>query len=149
MRRRKRLAVLAAVAALVAAGILLSRPEPPLRATLANLETVREGMTRAEVAAILGPPGNYASGPTRFHGPASLVATEEEGEVVAAFWNWYTDTDDLEVVFDASGRVAECVNNPNRRIEQGPLDTLLWRIQHEWRRWYPEEEVRYIAASRW
>jgi outer membrane protein assembly factor BamE (lipoprotein component of BamABCDE complex) len=55
MRMRKLLVALAGLAVVVAAGVVALWPQP-LRATWENYDSIREGMTRAEVVAILGPP---------------------------------------------------------------------------------------------
>lgn len=58
MRRRKLLAglITATVVAGVATLALWPRPDP---VTLANYDRVEEGMSPAEVTALLGPPGDY------------------------------------------------------------------------------------------
>src|SRR5262245_31156651 len=64
MRGRKRLWVLVGLAAvLLAVGAFMAGPPPPDRVTRANFDRVWEGMSRAEVEAILGPPGDYTTGP--------------------------------------------------------------------------------------
>src|SRR6516164_10518508 len=63
MRRRTLLVVLAGLAGLVAAVVVVLWPRPSLRITLENCKRIREGMSRAEVEAILGPPGDYRTGP--------------------------------------------------------------------------------------
>ena len=59
-RRRKLLVALAGLAVVVAVGavILWSQLEPD-RITQASFERIRVGMTRADVAAILGPAGDF------------------------------------------------------------------------------------------
>jgi hypothetical protein len=61
MRRRKLLVALAGLAVVVAVGVVVLWP-PEDRITEANLERIKEGMTQAEVEAILGPPGDYRTG---------------------------------------------------------------------------------------
>jgi hypothetical protein len=82
MRRRKliaataRLAVLAVLAALTVLalfGAFAMRP-PPNQITWVTFGRIREGMSRAEVEAILGPPGNYATGTTAFDGPTQSLS---------------------------------------------------------------------------
>ena len=60
MRRRKLLVVLAGLA-VVAAGVVVLWPRPD-RITRENCDRIRPGMTRAEVEAILGPPDDYRTG---------------------------------------------------------------------------------------
>jgi hypothetical protein len=53
---------------LVLLGAFLGLAWPrPSRVTAANFERIKEGMSRAEVEAILGPPGDYTTGPTFIH----------------------------------------------------------------------------------
>jgi len=62
MRKWKLRRVLAGLAVLMAAATFLFWHGRD-RVTAENYERLRKGMTRAEVEAILGPPGDYASGP--------------------------------------------------------------------------------------
>jgi hypothetical protein len=57
MRRRRLLVVLAGLAVVVAAGVVVLWPRPD-RVTRVNCDRIREGMSRAEVVGILGPPGD-------------------------------------------------------------------------------------------
>jgi hypothetical protein len=109
MRRRTLLAALAAgVLVLLALGAVVQWPEPN-RVTQENYARIEMGMNRAEVEAILGPPGDYRTGST------SLEVTEAgsrrlqdayaryHGDVRVVFWQG----DELLVclVFDTAGRV--------------------------------------------
>ena len=61
MFRHKRLLLLFAVLVAACGSFLLPRPDA--RITPANCDKIREVMTKQEVEAILGPPGNYTSWP--------------------------------------------------------------------------------------
>jgi hypothetical protein len=144
MRTRKLWWVVAGLAmlALLAAGAFALWPRPD-RVTRENVHRISEGMTRAEVEAILGPPGDYSTGPLREHGCpqssyhdlAMLMAEVGEGGAL-----WLSDTGQAVIWFDSRGRVmedpffSECAREP-----QGPLDNLLWRANRQWRRWFPEK----------
>jgi hypothetical protein len=52
-----------ALVALLAAGAFVMWPRPD-RITRENYQRIRYGMSRGEVEAILGPPGDYTSAPT-------------------------------------------------------------------------------------
>jgi len=80
MRRRKLLVALAGLAVVVAAGVLVQWPAPTSRLTLENLGHLREGMTRAEVEAILGAPGDYSTGQLEFVGQPRSVRIEPSKE---------------------------------------------------------------------
>jgi hypothetical protein len=63
MRRRTLLVALAGLAVVVGAGTVVLWPRAD-RITLENFDRIKKGMRRAEVEAILGPPGDYTTGPT-------------------------------------------------------------------------------------
>ncbi len=69
MSRRRLLGALALVLALafgIAVGMLLRRTVfRPRLFTIASYQRVAQGMSRADVEAALGPPGDYTTGPTR------------------------------------------------------------------------------------
>jgi hypothetical protein len=69
MRRRKPLVALAGLAVVVAAGVVVLWPRTaPERITRENYDRIRNGMSRAEVEAILGPPRDYSTGPLQYAG---------------------------------------------------------------------------------
>jgi hypothetical protein len=100
MRRRKLLVVLAGLAVVGAAGAVVLWPKPPSRITQENFDLIRDGMTRAEVEAILGPPGDQRTGLGEMYlqegpgGPLGLGAGWfPEGEVCGTVW--LPDPDDV------------------------------------------------------
>jgi hypothetical protein len=141
MRRRKLLVALAGLAMVVAAGTFILWPravvlEPrPLRATRQNYDRIRIGITRAEVEASLGPPGDYTTGPT--HPTGRDHGVEGSSLVCASVTQWLTDNGSIVVEFDARGRVRGWSWGGTQRVEQGPLDTLLWNANRQWHRWFP------------
>jgi hypothetical protein len=131
MKRKRLLLVLAALAALAVAGTAVLWPRRP-RVTREKFDRIREGMTRADVEAILGPPGDYRNGPTRYEKvgpPEGLRLFRRE------FW-WYDDGT-FDVGFDGTGRIRWSVLFPARRVNAGALDNLRWRAKRQWRRWPP------------
>jgi hypothetical protein len=81
---------------------LLLWPQPS-RVTRENFDRIREGMSRAEVEAILGPPVVYANGPVFL--PAlkqCVLGGEPRGPTYLA---WYTDDATVSIDFDESGGV--------------------------------------------
>lgn len=92
MTKRRLVWVIVAVClalAVVLAGALVVRPHPVVNR--ANFERVNEGMTRAEVEAILGRlPGDDAPAPD------------------AAVCSWMGDGTEILVAFDKNGRVEGC-----------------------------------------
>jgi hypothetical protein len=61
MRRRTLLVALAGLAVMVAAGVGALWPRPS-RVTGENFDRIEKGMSRAEIEAVLGPPGDYRTG---------------------------------------------------------------------------------------
>jgi hypothetical protein len=142
MRKRKLLAV-GGVLALVAAGAFVAWP-PAYRITIKNLERVQEGMSRADVEAILGPPGDYRTVPgrelfaiDRAIQSSRVKAREDEFSLGLAFLVWSGDAHTIRIAFGPEG-VLDSYIEPVLRQEQSPLDNFLWRAKRQWRRWFPE-----------
>jgi hypothetical protein len=118
------------------------------RITRENWERINADMSRAELEAILGPPGDYTTGPTElvgnvghvegtgYSGPSRGIVTTALAEADLERWIWYGDAGEICVDRWSGG----CMKtfHPERRVDQGPLDNLLWRIQRQWRKWFPE-----------
>jgi hypothetical protein len=156
MRRRKLRWVLAGLAVLVGtAGLIVQSPQPPSRITRENYYRVREGMTRAEVEAILGPPGDYRTslGETACVGPEPWswdVDLEDYCDRIATWQHiggkyaerqssgiWRSDSIEIGMFSDDdSGRILThfvC----GRRTTGSPLEKLFWRAKRQWHRWFP------------
>jgi hypothetical protein len=154
MRRRKLRWVLAGLTvALVAVWAFVLWPRPD-RVTQENFDRIAEGMSRAEVEAILGPPGDYSSGPLKTDGEGfypmlpdgsglvedarnpviSWAAYGGEGERV----EWRNDNHLIDVDFNADGVFRSKNHRDAARVDQWPLDNLLWRAKRQWRNWFPE-----------
>jgi hypothetical protein len=160
MRRRKLLVVLAGLAVVVAAGVVVLWPRPPSRITRENFERIKEGMSRAEVEAILGPPGDYRTGRGEMdYGTENEAWMPDTGPDLAGpdfapletNWrrapgqspedptlraDWMGDSFGIAIAIGQSGSVEEKVGLP-RRTTQGPLDNLVWRVKRQWHRWFP------------
>jgi hypothetical protein len=105
----------------------------PARITRQNCDRVREGMTMGEVEAILGPPGDYATEPTRGYmgsGPQMMPWTTRE---------WVTDETVIWVDFDAAGKATGKQCSGNCSLNAGAVDTLRWRAKRLWHRLLPEQ----------
>jgi hypothetical protein len=136
MRRRRLLLALVAIAVLVAVGMVVPWPRPPDRVTQANCRLVSRGMALAEVEAILGPPGDYRTGPTIWDlnfPPVRFVNPDPTCEWV----HWDGDAASLSVTFNSQRKVLNTYYTPNQSLDKGPLDNLLWRAKRQWRRWFP------------
>jgi hypothetical protein len=140
MRRRKLLAVIAGLAVL-ALGAFVMWPRPD-RITRENYDFINEGMTLAEVEAILGPPGDHTTGDTEanpfgdwrsWRSPTTIV--EFDGFSCGC---WIADTVAIYVNFDDTGHVMTKYHYQNHKIEHGSIANFLWRAKRHWRQWFPE-----------
>jgi hypothetical protein len=144
---------MAGLAVVAAAGAVVLWPGAE-RITEANFERIKQGMSRAQVEAILGPPGDYRSG----HGATNYgraYGRDVMGWVVdpdvhpypPPSWSkipegphnwgyWHGDSFQISVAIDDSGHVQEMHGFP-RRTTQGAVANLLWRLKRQWHRWFP------------
>jgi hypothetical protein len=145
---------LAGLAVLVVVGVIFVLWPQPERITRQNFDRIREGMTRADVEAILGPPGDHRTrlGETNLLGQNWLPDSDEydpgvatwraargnaiEGHISGAVW--IGDTLDVRVFVDDTGRVFDA-SADERRTTKHALDSLFWRVRHQWRRWLTEK----------
>jgi hypothetical protein len=131
---RKRKLRWVAVVLLIAAGAFVAWPPPP-RVTRENFDRLQEGMTPAEAKAILGPPGDYTTGPCFEHpfGPGG-----HSGDLTLPYHLlWTTDTLYVHVCYGDAGKVAGLAWGIPHRQEQSPLENLVWRAKRQWRKWFP------------
>jgi hypothetical protein len=122
---------------------------PPARPGMQDFEQIRDGMTRDEVYAVVGPPGDYSSGPLMnlanfiacpagprdaddFLPPSIETLT---GEIVERV-EWRTDNAIASVFFRPTGRVRDKYLSAVSRIGQTPVENLLWRAKRQWYRWF-------------
>src|SRR5262249_46982774 len=129
----------------------------------ANCARIREGMSRAEVEAILGgPPGDYRAvltepdGNEPFYAVVRVLDEDERVRQDEALqrmtaeedleWRrlnrpgpdrWQGDTGNIYVTFFWPEGAVDWRFSPERTIEQGRLDNLVWRIKRQWRKWFP------------
>jgi hypothetical protein len=140
MRSRKLRWVVGGLA-LFAVGAFVLWPQPN-SITQENCNRIREGMSRAEVAAILGvPSGDYRTGPT-------LI---DQG-----WWNWQRyqstcrsvggtaecwRTDDMWLLDDYNGadEVARESHCTDQRLKVNLFENIRWRAKRQWDRWFPEQ----------
>jgi hypothetical protein len=65
------------------------------------------------------------------------LAGSWDGEATTTRLFWQADTCDFTVILDSSGAVTMSGACPQKRLEQSPLDNLIWRAKRQWRRWFP------------
>jgi hypothetical protein len=138
MRRRKLLVALAGLAVVVAVGVVGLWPQPQSdRVTREYYNRIHAGMALGEVVATLGPPGDYTTGPTEFRG---VQAIEDTSRWTSPDKKWEGDQGVIFVALDrgAAQRIRRAWFRGWTKIEQSPLDNLLWRAKRQWRRWFPE-----------
>jgi hypothetical protein len=125
------------------------RSTSPFRPGMEHFDRIRDGMTRDEVCAVVGPPGDYSSGPLM--DAASLIACNggprdaedyrppstdtATGEIVERV-EWRTDNAIASVFFRPTGEVRDKYLSAVWRIGQSPVENLLWRAKRQWRRWF-------------
>jgi hypothetical protein len=141
--RRQRLVLAAAILAVVlaTAAVVLRRQED--RITQDNCDRIREGMTPAEVEAILGPQGDYRNGPTE---PEYLNPYPSGID-----WDWaevwqgdrgailvYRKGHDPCIIGSGPDRVEGARFVEVQRVQQNPLANLVWLAKRQWRHWFPE-----------
>jgi hypothetical protein len=69
-----------------------------------NFSRLRDGMTRADVETIFGPPGDHSNGPTQdAQDYASFHAGRETGDENVVIVKWKDDTAEVSAVFDDAG----------------------------------------------
>jgi hypothetical protein len=139
MRRRTLLVVLAALAVMIAAGaVVLWLQSEQARVTQANFERIRDGMTRAEVAAILGPPGDFRTKESIVLEPPTVdrvIHYPPPGPPMVAYDQWISDSHVASIAFcPASCLVEARWFMDNVPIEQSAFETALWRLKRLWQR---------------
>jgi hypothetical protein len=105
---------------------LLVWPQPD-RITQENFDRIRKGMSRAEVEAILGPPGDY-----RFTRMQCLPSFKQRSIEL----DWYTDTASVNVCLDESRGVVEMRFYEPYGPETSYLYALFLRAKWKWHGWF-------------
>jgi hypothetical protein len=126
--------------ALLAAAAFAVWPWPD-RITEENFNRIKEGMSRADMEAILGPAGDYTTGPV-LGGPRESWHRrnfDEDPDSVKQRITWIGDRGWIVALADAEGRPRRLVFSPAEKGKQGSLDNLLWRAKRQWRKWFPEK----------
>jgi hypothetical protein len=125
----------AGLAVLLTVGAFALWPQPD-RVTPESFERIRYGMRRAEVRAILGPPGDYRTGPVYEDVRPALGFFSGRPQCDEWFW----DFGYFVVQFDSSEAVMSTSLISTERVHQSSLDNLLWRAKRQWRKWFLEPE---------
>jgi hypothetical protein len=99
-----------------------------------NYDRIRMGMNWTEVADVLGPPGDFTTGRI-WPPPAARGLLDVDRGTDAA--EWKTDRILVRVEFTARGTVVGRMCALTSRIEQGPIENLLWQLKRQWHGWFP------------
>lgn len=164
-----RVFVLAVGLVTLAAGVLLGWPRPS-RLTAENFDRIREGMTLAEVEALLGPCGDYRTGPTTCTGPydpwspwGRCPPAMFPTAMSAGFWicEWKSDSAEVTVLLKPPGDFQPWHLAPDEMppggvisahwrdvtLQQGYLSNLMWRAERRWKRWFHQPRRRLGGSS--
>jgi hypothetical protein len=116
-----------AVLALVAARPLLFPPTNP-RLTRVNFDRIKEGMKLADIEAILGPPGDYRTGPVDKDLQIDTV------HLSSGPWShaWFGDKAIILTWIDEDGTVYMPRFEPVEMEPVGLLALLRWRCDRWW-----------------
>jgi hypothetical protein len=134
MWKQTLLVALAGLAVILGSSVFVGWPRPDL-VTQEAYDRIRMGMSRAEVENILGPPGDYSSGPTSGGiGYLGILEARTRGTEAAS---WNGDTGEILLTFDDERRVTTMHFGPNEVHRLGPFETVLWRAKRQWHRWFP------------
>jgi hypothetical protein len=133
MQRRKLQWALAGLAVVVTSGAAVLWPRTE-QITRQNFDRIHTGMTRTEVEAILGRPGDYSTAP---------IEVEYRGDSVRVPDRWVSDQAVIAISFfdahdQAKGtqRVAYSLFNRAKPIEQTSFENLVWRAKRQWHHWF-------------
>jgi hypothetical protein len=156
MRRRKLLVVLAGPAVVLAVGAIVLWPRED-RITQQNCDRIGEGMTRAQVVAILGPPGDYRTVQTvdpiplwyrsvpptpaeyakaAYDREHVFVLRDNYRPVPVERLDWLGDGGDIFVWVRPEGVSSHGMRSSDK-VAQTPFENFLWRAKRQWHRWFP------------
>jgi hypothetical protein len=120
-------------------------PSLPSPVTALNFVRVKDGMTLAEVTAILGPPGDYTSAATTVDDgapAAQFLVFRKEGVRLHDTELWRTDTAHAFVDFDRAGLAFRGCYTPMRKVSASPIPDnsqwakVVWKVKELWHRWF-------------
>jgi hypothetical protein len=128
--------MLAALAVVTAVAFVLWPRNTPL-VTRENYERIVSDMTPSDVETILGPAGDYRTGPTEECGKtaAAWLSAKRESRVHRCYGDWWeSDSAAIFVQMDPEGDI---LKEYTPCTLKGPLEVFLWRAKRQWRKWFP------------
>jgi hypothetical protein len=147
-------ASVAGLAAAMAVGAIMLWPIPPSRLTMENVALIRKigwrrtwndcsdsgradwRIDREDVETILGPPGDYRTGPTRVLPPdddSQPGPTLPEDRLIHL--RWQGDQLNVRARVDLNGRLRGLESEKVAAVPHGAVETLFWRGSYWWQRW--------------
>ncbi len=110
----------------------------PSSLTRQQFNRIKVGMSRAQVEAILGPPGDYRSAESESDG-----SPRQPGDRFGDFGgggseSWDTDTGIASVEFDSSQNVCGGHFWSTKRSRDDLAYNVAWRFIHRWAKWVLE-----------
>jgi hypothetical protein len=124
----------------LAAAVVAFWPQSPSRITLANASRIVDGMSFTEVVNILGPQGDYSTGPIRATAPPTMLLSRYGGRIdfgKVPHSNWFSDEAYIGVLIGDSDGVYGVEFAPVSKKKQSLVDNLLWLAKRQWHRWFP------------
>lgn len=142
MRKWKWLALAAGAAFLLASGVIAnSHRRSPV--TLETYQRIVAGMTRTEVKALLGPPGDYRTAPmtTNVQSSAECELLPHSLGSSTGSLCWKKDSGSISVSFDYADRSSFKSYWRMAKEEKTPVENLVWQAKRQWQRLIGEEEI--------
>jgi hypothetical protein len=141
MGKRKLLGVVVVIALSAAVFAMWPVPIPPPHFTRDDYAKIKEGMTEAEVLAILGEPGYYCTGPVD-----SYLIDGEEGDGGLSIRDerltWCTDSAGISVTLRENNLIDKVYYRCIKR-KLSLYDSIRHRVIAAWYRLFPSEGERF------
>jgi len=119
------------------------------RITFDNYQRIAAGMSRSEVEAILGPAGDFTTGPRSAGWQQSVTYHAEFRDLSGQQLTWMADDATIAVSFDSTGHTYAKEYREVAPQQLMPLQNLCRLARRQWRRWFPEEvhQTGYIRPQ--
>jgi hypothetical protein len=92
----------------------------------------------SEVVRYVGSPGDYRTRPTTSPNSDVICVDNDGRAVMSTCARWEGDTIVVHAWMTDDGVVTHLQHEDVRPITQGPIESAIWRLKRQWRRWFPE-----------